>query len=102
MHRDLSVEPAASPALRSRPGAGGGTTAGDQTGDSVVVAGTFGDDVITAAGAGPQVRVTGLAAIVTTRGSDPALDNLQVDTKAGNDSVSVTGSTNELIGFTFS
>jgi hypothetical protein len=74
----------------------------DKTADSVLVEGTAGDDAVTANGAGPQVRVSGLPTIVTTRGSDPALDKLHVDTRSGNDSVTVTGSTHQLIGFTSS
>ena len=73
----------------------------DQAADSVLVDGTFGTDAITAAGAGSSVRLTGLAAVVTTTFSEPALDRLHVDTKGGLDSVNVTGSTHQLIGFSF-
>ena len=79
-----------------------GSIASDNAGDSVLVDGTNGVDAVNANGAGPDVRVTGLPTIVTTRGSDPALDNLHVDTKLGNDLVTVTGTTHQLIGFTFS
>ena len=48
------------------------------------------------------MRTTGLAAITTVRGTDPELDRLHVDTKPGVDSLTVTGTTNQLIGFTFS
>ena len=34
--------------------------------------------------------------------TDPELDRLHVDTKPGNDALTVTGTTNQLIGFTFS
>ena len=40
-------------------------------------------------------------AVVTTTFSEPALDRLHVDTKGGLDSVNVTGSTHQLIGFSF-
>ena len=45
---------------------------------------------------------TGLANITTVRGTDPELDRLHVDTKPGVDALTVTGTTNQLIGFTFS
>ena len=76
--------------------------ASDQAIDHVFVDGTFGNDAIVANGSGPQVRVTGLAAITTTRGSDPTLDTLHVDTKPGIDSFTVTGTANQLIGITSS
>jgi hypothetical protein len=76
-----------------------GLIGGDQTRDFVFVDGTFGDDTINVNGAGPDVRVSGLAAITTTRGTDPTLDKLHVDTKPGNDSLTVTGTTHQLIGF---
>ena len=66
------------------------------------VDGTFGNDTINVNGAGPDVRVTGLAAITTVRGTDPTLDRLHVDTKLGIDTVTVTGTTHQLIGFTSS
>jgi hypothetical protein len=44
--------------------------------------------------------VSGLAASTTTRGTDPTLDTLHVDTKPGNDSLTVTGTTHQLICFT--
>jgi hypothetical protein len=79
-----------------------GQTGGDDLIDRVFVDGTFGNDTINVNGAGPDVRVTGLANITTVRGTDPELDRLHVDTKAGVDPLTVTGTTNQLIGFTFS
>ena len=79
-----------------------GQIGGDDLIDRVFVDGTFGDDTINVNGAGPDVRTTGLAAITTVRGTDPELDRLHVDTKPGSDSLAVTGTTNQLIGFTFS
>ena len=79
-----------------------GQTGGDNLIDRVFVDGTFGNDTINVNGAGPDVRVTGLANITTVRGTDPELDRLHVDTKPGLDQLTVTGTTNQLIGFTFS
>jgi hypothetical protein len=64
--------------------------------------GSGGNDTINVNGAGPDVRVTGLANITTVRGTDPELDRLRIDTKPGIDALTVTGTTNQLIGFTFS
>ena len=79
-----------------------GQTGGDNLIDRVFIDGTFGNDTINVNGAGPDVRTTGLAAITTVRGTDPELDRLHVDTKPGVDALTVTGTTNQLIGFTFS
>ena len=79
-----------------------GQTGGDDLIDRVFVDGTFGNDTINVNGAGPDVRVTGLANITTVRGTDPELDRLHIDTKPGVDALTVTGTTNQLIGFTFS
>ena len=79
-----------------------GQTGGDDTLDRVFVDGTFGNDTINVNGAGPDVRVSGLANITTVRGTDPELDRLHLDTKPGIDALTVTGTTNQLIGFTFS
>ncbi|HEX5619364.1 MAG TPA: hypothetical protein VFX51_13150 [Solirubrobacteraceae bacterium] len=79
-----------------------GTITSDQAPDKVLIDGTFGNDVINVNGAGPDVRTTGLAAITTTRFSDPTLDTLHVDTKPGIDSFTVTGTANQLIGVTSS
>ena len=79
-----------------------GQIGGDNLIDRVFVDGTFGNDTINVNGAGPDVRVTGLANITTVRGTDPELDRLHVDTKPGVDALTVTGTTNQLIGFTFS
>jgi Ca2+-binding RTX toxin-like protein len=76
--------------------------AGDQTADRVTVDGTFGNDTVTVNGAGPDVRLAGLANITTVRGTDVTLDRMHLDTKPGIDKVSVTGTTAQLIGFTFS
>jgi Ca2+-binding RTX toxin-like protein len=78
-----------------------GTIDRDQAPDAVLVDGTSGIDAITATGAGPQVRLTGLPAVTTTVFSEPALDRLHVDTRAGTDTVNVAGSTHQLIAFSF-
>jgi Ca2+-binding RTX toxin-like protein len=79
-----------------------GQIGGDDLIDRVFVDGTFGNDTINVNGAGPDVRVSGLANITTVRGTDPELDRLHVDTRPGPDTLTVTGTTNQLIGFTFS
>jgi hypothetical protein len=79
-----------------------GQIGGDNLTDRVFVDATFGNDTFNVNGAGPDVRTTGLAAITTIRGTDPELDRLHVDTKPGPDTLTVTGTTNQLIGFTSS
>jgi Ca2+-binding RTX toxin-like protein len=76
--------------------------AGDQAADRVTVDGTFGNDTVNVNGAGPDVRLTGLANITTVRGTDVTLDRMHLDTKPGTDKVTVTPTTPQLIGFTFS
>jgi Ca2+-binding RTX toxin-like protein len=78
-----------------------GTVDRDGAADAVLVDGTNGVDTVTADGAGAQVRLAGLPAVTTTLFSEPALDRLHVDTRVGLDSVTVTGSTHQLIGFSF-
>ena len=78
------------------------STATDQTIDRVFVDGTNGTDAIDVTAYGPQVRVKGAAAVVTTSYSDPALDRLHVDTRLGNDSINVAPGVFGLIGFTWS
>jgi len=68
-----------------------GGTAGDGQADSVIVHGTAGDDVITAAGATGAARVLGLAAAVDVTNAEPANDTLTVSAGAGNDVVTATG-----------
>jgi Ca2+-binding RTX toxin-like protein len=64
--------------------AGSGT--GDGQPDTVIVNGTAGDDRIRVASSANGVRVSGLPATVTIRGSE-ALDSLVVNGQAGNDTV---------------
>ena len=70
-------------------GALGGTTGDGQT-DHVVVSGTNGDDAVAVAGAAGDVSVSGLAATVELLHAEAA-DQLDVETLAGNDTVSSAG-----------
>jgi Ca2+-binding RTX toxin-like protein len=76
-----------------------GTTASDQTADSVRVEGTNGPDAIQVSAAGQTVRVDGLQAAVEINRSDPALDTLHVDTRLGNDLVSVAPAVHQRLKF---
>jgi hypothetical protein len=67
----------------------GGTTGDGQT-DRVAVTGTEGDDALTVAGGSGDVSVSGLAATVELLHAEPA-DQLDVETLAGNDTVSSAG-----------
>lgn len=78
------------------------TTATDKQADRVVVDGTFGNDAIDVSAGGPQVRVTGVSAAVEVTRSDPTLDSLHIDTKPGNDLLSVEPQVHNLIRFTSS
>jgi hypothetical protein len=77
-----------------------GTTATDQARDTVLMDGTFGNDAISVTSGGQQVRTTGLGAVVEINRSDPALDSLHIDTKPGNDLVSILPRARELITIT--
>jgi hypothetical protein len=66
----------------------GGATA-DGKADTVTVAGTKGDDSITADANGAAVEVGGLVAVVRITHADPAADRLVIDPVTGNDHVSV-------------
>jgi RTX calcium-binding nonapeptide repeat (4 copies) len=69
----------------------GGTTGDGQT-DKVVVDGTNGDDALTVAGAPGDVSVSGLAATVELLHAE-ALDQLDLETLGGNDTVASGGLT---------
>jgi Ca2+-binding RTX toxin-like protein len=64
-----------------------GSGSGDGQPDEVVVAGTDGDDVITAGASAGQFDVLGLSAAVTIVGADPGADQLTINALAGIDSV---------------
>ena len=88
--------------LDLRAARGSVSLAADGSADALLVKGTNGNDAISVSAAGPEVRETGLAAIVTTRFSDPALDSFHIDTALGNDLVSVGTTVNQLINFSSS
>jgi Ca2+-binding RTX toxin-like protein len=79
-----------------------GTTASDGSLDKVLVDGTNGTDAISVGSGGQQVRVTGLATVVEINRADATLDTLHVDTKLGNDLVSVSPTVHQRIKFSHS
>jgi hypothetical protein len=64
----------------------GGAT-GDNAADRVVVEGTNGIDAIDVSGSSAQVKVAGLAATTNVLHSELANDRLDIDTRAGDDTV---------------
>jgi Ca2+-binding RTX toxin-like protein len=78
--------------------AGSGT--GDGQADSVIVEGTSGNDVITAAGDAAGVVVAGLAAQVNIQGAESANDRLTINALAGDDVVEASGLTAAAIQLT--
>jgi Ca2+-binding RTX toxin-like protein len=79
-----------------------GTTASDGAADSVLVQGTNGTDAISVNAGGQQVRTTGTPAAVEVTRADPAVDTLHIDTRLGNDLVSVMPQVHNLIKFSSS
>ena len=77
-----------------------GSDFSDGVADTVQVEGTAGVDTIAATANGGAVDVAGLAASVRIAHTDPALDELVVDTLAGDDNVSVAAAVNGLIQVT--
>lgn len=77
-----------------------GSDFSDGAADSVTIKGTDGVDRISATANDGTVDVTGLAASVRIAHTDPALDQLTIDTRAGDDDVSVAGGVNGLIQVT--
>ena len=63
---------------------------GDTNGDSVIIKGTEGDDVVNVSGDAAGITVQGLAATVNIVGTDPTLDTLTIEALAGNDVVTAT------------
>jgi Ca2+-binding RTX toxin-like protein len=59
--------------------------------DNVIATGTNGEDIVTVAGAGPDVAVSGLAARVTASGGIAGSDRVTVNALAGDDVVDATG-----------
>ena len=76
-----------------------GTTASDGSKDSVPVDGSNGNDNITVTAGGQQVRATGLATVVELDARRQVAGPLHVDTRLGNDLVSVQPQVHNLIGF---
>ena len=62
----------------------------DGSPDSVVVNATNGDDAVSVSGAGPNVQVSGLAALVSVSGAIAGSDRLTVNAQAGSDVVDAT------------
>ena len=67
-----------------------GGAAGDAAADTVIVAGTNGNDVIDVVGAGTSASVLGLAARVNISGSEATNDSLVINALGGNDGVTAT------------
>lgn len=88
--------------LDLRAARGSVSLAADGSADALFIKGTNGNDAISVSAAGPEARETGLAAIVTTRFSDPGLDSFHIDTALGSDLVSVGTTVNQLIKFSSS
>lgn len=74
-----------------------GTGVGDSQADSLSVNGTGGNDTLAIASSGSSIVVTGAAARVTILGAEGANDRLFVDGKAGDDSISASGLSGNLI-----
>ena len=68
-----------------------GGTAGDGLADRVVVKGTNGDDTIDVSGDAEVVKVSGLAATTRILHPEIANDRLDIDTRAGTDTVDAGG-----------
>ena len=77
-----------------------GSDFSDGEADAVTVTGTDGTDAIAVNDDGGAVDVDGLAANVRVAHTDPTLDTLTVDTRAGNDAVTVDPAANQLIPVT--
>jgi Ca2+-binding RTX toxin-like protein len=64
-----------------------GSGVGDVVADTVVVSGTDGADNVNASSSAGNVVVSGLSPVVTVSGSDPTLDNVDVNTLGGDDTI---------------
>ena len=67
-----------------------GSGLGDNAADQVVVEGTNGSDVVSVEGSNGSARVTGLAALVSVTGAEPANDTLAISALDGDDVVEAT------------
>jgi hypothetical protein len=70
----------------------------DGVADTAVVNGTGGDDAVRISRSGGQAKISGLAAETRVGGSEAALDVLRVDTRAGDDEVTIASNLSDLIG----
>ncbi len=77
-------------------------TLGDSQADTVLVAGSDRDDVVTVTTSEGRDMVLGLSATVTVLGAGEGLDQLVVDGRVGSDVVHVVGSDNDDAVFLFS
>ena len=66
-----------------------GTITRDGSPDSVRVDGTNGNDALSVTSGGAYVRTSGLAAVTTVGFGEKTQDRLHIDTKLGNDLISV-------------
>ena len=64
-----------------------GTGVGDGAADTVVVNGTDGPDNVDASSSAGNVVVSGLSPVVSVSGSEPGLDNVDVNTLGGDDTI---------------
>jgi Ca2+-binding RTX toxin-like protein len=67
-----------------------GGSAGDGQADSIVVNGTYGDDIIDLFGAGASLAVVGLSAQVTVENSVGASDSIVINSLGGDDGITAT------------
>ena len=67
-----------------------GSGLGDNAVDQVVVEGTNSSDVVSVEGSNGSTRVTGLSAVVSITGAEPATDTLSISALDGNDVVEAT------------
>jgi hypothetical protein len=77
-----------------------GTTVRDGSPDGVRIDGTNGSDAISVTAAGAFVSTSGLAAVTTVGFGENTQDRLHIDTKLGNDLVSVDPQVHQQLLFT--
>jgi Ca2+-binding RTX toxin-like protein len=68
-----------------------GSATGDGQADQVIVNGTNKADNISVSGSGDQAKVSGLAAMVTITGAEPANDKFVINSLSGDDVISAAG-----------
>jgi Ca2+-binding RTX toxin-like protein len=77
-----------------------GSGLGDNAADQVIVEGTNGDNVVSAEGSNGSASVTGLSAVVSVTGAEPANDTLTIDALDGDDVVEASALAANAIKFT--